>query len=172
MKKLMLSVLALALVPTACFAFSFHVDMPPITSAPDFNCGPETINTTIGGVTNVNEQIYKQVKGYEAQQQILMAELQRQADENAKELAEAAGKGELGKVEKELRKYAQAQGHSVDVKSDATQWELTYTIVYSAKEKRIDTATVDYPTSTCTIVTKFIPYGIATFGVAQFKKQK
>jgi len=172
MKKLMLALFALALVPTACFAFSFHVDMPPITAAPDFNCGPENTNTTIGGVLNANEQIYKQVKGYEAQGEILTAELQRQADKNAKELAEAVEKGELGKVEKELRQYAQKEGHTVDVKSSKEEWELTYTIAYSTKEKRIDIATVHYPTSTCTIVTKFIPYGIATFSVAQFKKQK
>jgi len=172
MKKLVLAVLALVLVPTVVFALDFHVDMPHIIAAPNFYYGQEYPNTTIGGVVNAAAQIYAQSKDYQQQLMATTDELQRQADENSKKLAKAVENNALDKVEQRLRKEALAAGDTVDVKSDSGQWELTYTTIFPSKAKRIDVATVYYGYSTCRIVTKVVPYGVTVFGVAQFKKSK
>jgi len=170
MKKFMLALLALILVPTAVFALDFHVDMPHIMAAPNFRYGLENTNNTIGGVVFARDQLNAQAKQNTAKYEQITDTLQRQADENSKKLAEAVANGALQQLELNLRDAATAAGDTVDVKKDTMKWELTYKKVFPSKAYRLDVATVDLTTSKCRVVTKVIPYGISVFGVAQIVK--
>jgi len=170
MKKLMLAILALILVPTVVFALDFHVDMPHIIAAPNFRYGLENTNNTIGGLVFARDQLYAQSKQNQLRYQDITDTLQRQADENSKKLAEAVANSALQQLELNLRDAATAAGDTVDVKKDTMKWELTYKKVFPSKAYRLDVATVDLTTSKCRVTTQIVPYGISVFGVAQIVK--
>jgi len=170
MKKFILAIFALMLVPAVAFALDFHVDMPRIIAAPNFRYGPEYTNNTIGGVVFAKQQLNDQAKKNQAKYEQVTETLQRQADENSNRLAEAVAKSELERLELHLRDVAKAAGDTVDVKKDSMKWELTYKKVFPSKAYRLDVATVDLTTSKCKLVTKVIPYGISVFSVAQIVK--
>lgn len=170
MKKLTIVLLLLVLVPTAVFASDFRVHPSLFSGAPNFANGPEYDSTTIYQMNFTNQQRAENTQEFIGDLNAATSVLQAQADENAKKLAEAVEKNNLPAVEERIRKLALAENDTVEVKSDANHWELTYTAIEPNKVVRKDIATVDYTTSKCSIVTRVAPYGIAIFSVAQFKK--
>ncbi len=153
------------------YAADFHVNHPVFFGAPTFSHGPEAGSDTIYNVRSADRQINKQTQQSVQNMNAASDRLQLQADENAKKLAAEAGNGTLKELEQKLRDHAAANGNAVEINSGEDKWEAVYTKVAADKSVRTDTATVDFKTQRCTVVTRVKPFGVTVFAVSQYIKK-
>lgn len=169
MKKFMLALFILLLIPVTAFATNFHVSPSLLQGVPNFSCGPEYDTTMIDRVEFADQSIYLQEQKAVANLNEYQAKLQREADSNVKKLSLAVERKELNKLEESLRNKALSKGATVTVKDDGRMWKVIYKTVYPNRAVRQDEGIVDYKTSKCYVVTRVDPYGAQALSEAQFK---
>ena len=153
------------------YASDFHVNHPIFSGAPTFSHGPEVDSDTLYHVRSADRQVGRQMQKGVQNLNAASDRLQQQADENVKKLAAEAGNGTLKELEQKLRDHAAANGNAVEINSAEDKWEAVYTKVAADKSVRTDTATVDFKTQRCTVVTRVKPFGITVFAVSQYIKK-
>lgn len=169
MRKLLFSLLAIALIPAAAFAANTGVRPSLFSGAPDFRDGPEYDSALLYQQEYTGQLRIENEKDFYKNMNEATRMLQKQTDENAKWLAEVVEKGNLKQLEEKLRKQATATGSQFNVTNNAEEWAAEY-IMKTEYGIRTDSATVWHKDAQVRIVTKVQPFGILVFSIAQVKK--
>jgi len=169
MRKLLLSLLAIMLIPSVVFAAKTGVRPSLFSGAPAFHDGPEYDSTLIYQQEYTGQLRIENEKDFYKNMNEATRMLQKQTDENAKLLAGVVEKGNLKQLEEKLRKQAEATGDQVSITNNDEEWVAEY-VMKTEYGIRTDTATVWHKYAKVRIITKVQPFGVLVFSIAQVKK--